>query len=232
MNKFIFSILIMGFYTPIFGQQADSTLVLSRLDFADVAASYNTQNKNGVPLEFIDGLVVETGLLNALPSPLEVAIVLPSASKVRDLEVLRWDGSLRRWMSFSNSQLKESTDGIQNAVSFMVSKEGKYGVFYSNHVKAYIEIQLPPKHQCTAFRFVQYNTRVVYEGTSAQGLNMLMLPIENPSPRADLTLTCRDQKLNNYVIREKFGTLLKSDGDEYINRDFKCELKSNQFASR
>lgn len=232
MNKFILSILIVGFSASLFGQQTDSLITLSRLDFSDVAASLNTQNKKGIPQEFIDGLIVETGILSALPTPLEVAIVLPSLSQVRDLEVLRWDGSLRRWMSFSNAQLKESTDGIQNAVSFMVSKEGTYGLFYSDKEQANMEIRLPQKYLCTAYRYVQHNTHTVYEGRSAHGAHTVMLPIENPSPRAELTLTCKDQKFNSFILTEKFGNLLKSDGGEYVKRNFNFELKQNQFASR
>jgi hypothetical protein len=199
---------------------------LSPLTFNQVASSMNTLNKAGAPLEFLQGITLDIGQLAEPPYPVEVSFVVDESIDHKSLELLRWDGSLRRWMTFSGNGLSNMMSGVEGTVAFMLRKEGSYGLFRDANYSNKVEITLPKNHRCEHYRYVQTNTGVVLEG-KAEG-DKITLHIDDPSPRAQFTMKCKDEDRALYVLQAPFGKVCPLTSTHALYREFNYQLKAKE----
>lgn len=226
MNKLAIILCILGIRSIAQTPAEGLPFKLTPLSFDEIAATMNTMDKKGIPLEFIDGISLDIGLLTEPPYPIEVSFTVDDAIDYKSLELLRWDGSLRRWMSFSGNSITTITSGIEGTVGCTINKEGCYALFRTAKSTGKVEISLPKKHRCAHFRYVQANTGVVMEGKGEGGA--IILPINDPSPRATLTMKCQDDKQTPYQLQAPLGKIISICATDIIDRNFNYQLKSKE----
>lgn len=205
-------------------QSKSNPFSITPLLFSEIAEAMNTHDKKGMPMEFINGISFSLGGQLEAPYPIMVSVVLNDNVNIKALELLRWDGSLRKWMPFSGNTFTREIHTAGELINFSVIKEGKYGLFYGNKSNTTVQIQLPKKHECVEYRYVQHNTALVYE-SKGKG-QLVTIPIAQPSPRAELVMKCKDEQRKAYTLNNFFGALCSSDGKDYVDESFFYQLRS------
>lgn len=228
MNKLItvFFLLIVAFGNA---QATVQPFTLETLTWKEVAESLTTLDKKGIPLSFVGGVSLDCGTALEAPFPLPVSIVIDQDVDFKSLQLLRWDGSLNKWMRFAGNGISREMNDIDGAVSFTIQKGGLYALFSDDHPTGKVEITLPKNHACITYRFTQDNTQVVAQGKGTK--NGLTLPIAFASPRARLELECRDENGKSYTIDAPFGELCQANGAAYYEASFSCQIKPKQLVN-
>lgn len=226
MNKFLLSIAILLFSWFARAQSATQSPTIFKLTWEEVAGSLNTLDKKGLPMTFVGGITLDCGEALEAPYPIPVTLMVEEVTDIRALQLLRWDGSLRKWMRFTGNGISREMGDIEGAVSFNLRKEGTYALFLSDHAAGEVELALPKKHTCTKYRFRQNNVKIVAEG-DGEGRTVL-IPVVSPSPRAQLVLECLDEDGATYTLSAPFGAICETSARQYLDQSFSYQIKQKE----
>jgi len=111
---------------------------LTFLSFEALSKSFNTMSEDGSPMRVVSALKVEGQ--QETPA-LQLHFPPVTGFDRRNLEFMKWDGAVRRWVRLKGSTLKSSTHRESGGMVVVVSDgDGVYGIF------APLERGLPTQH--------------------------------------------------------------------------------------
>jgi hypothetical protein len=229
MNKLRLSIAMLMLVGLAQAQSVTEAPVFTKLTWEEVAGSLNTLDKKGLPMTFVGGITLDCGEALEAPYPIPVSLMVEGFTDLRALQLLRWDGSLRKWMRFTGSGIHRELGDVDGAVSFTLRKEGTYALFTSDHPTGQVEITLPKNHACSSYRFTQHNVKVVAEG-KGRGQTVL-IPVASPSPRAKLVLECLDENGTAYTLSAPFGAICETSARQYLDQLFSYQINRKELAA-
>jgi hypothetical protein len=170
------------------------------VSFVDLAKDFNTLNEKDQLMSARSVVRFQPEGTLCISDPLEVLFEKKLDDEDKKYVLYRWDASIRRWVKPGNLKLETLKCGTHDYFEAALSCNGVFGIFEEFKLTKGTQLNMPAQYKINRVKYVQKNTRVVYEWHSRIGLQTVNIPYDDVSEIAHLELEISDDKMNNYVI--------------------------------
>lgn len=202
---------IIIIFLPVIPLVTDAQKLRSaHISFNEMIADFNTMNEKNEVMCMKEAIRFTTPDGLCLPTPIDMYFEMNLADEGNKYILCSWDASLNRWIKTKNMSLRISDLGMHKYYYTSISCNGVYGLFELSRSRQGKDIVLPKGYKLHSLRFVQENTKVIYEFKSRIGVSELHLPYDQISALSYFFLDVSNDKNQHLMISElRTGVLLE-----------------------